>query len=1104
MWQILYTNIRGFRGKKHSLIEILEDTQPHLFLITETQMRSNISEKIDGYTLFSRVRDQKNGGGVAILVRDDIRNIITSQVPERNIELIWAIIQRKKKPPLFIGSYYGKQETRTNKNEIEREFQLLSEEIEEKSKDGEILLAMDANAKIGILNEEVSRNGKLLLDVIKRHNLEIINSSKKCTGRITRKNTAKSDEFSAIDFVIASQTAEKWISKMIIDEEGLLKVKGKKETDHNTISIKIAIENTEKIKPIKSIGWNIKAPSEKWTQFEENLKNNYEKASEIIMNNNLSMEERYNKWFHELDNAARQSIGKTTFKVRKKKKISKEICELQKEKLAVKNELKNETDKEKRYLLIGVYKQLQNKTKEEITKEQVQQTEAIFNTITNDKTGKTFWKVKKNLTRDPIIESLTVKNNEGVRQYTPEGIKETTAAYYENLYSKKEFPYHPYHDEVVYNNNYNVTQKQYDTQSYNQEPLLDEIIKIIQDKKNGKSAPDLKNEMLKKTGDTMIRFIHPLIKAIWNDEIIPSRWNTGAITSIWKGKGDREDLSNQRGITTSSAIGTIVDTLIDNRIARVVPFTEAQGGGKRGAMTADHLFILRAIICTSQKRKQETFITYYDVKKAYDNVDNADMLNIMWQKGLRGKTWRILKNLNEGLNANIKTRFGPTRTVKMEIGGKQGSRLTGRMFSKLMDTLAEDIEPTGEGFKIDETLTIGCLLWVDDVVSCVEGQNNQEKMLDRIADFAIKHKLRWGADKCKVMRVGKINNETQKWKLGSLEIEESDTYKYLGDVVTNDGKNAKNIETRKNKTFAATCGINSIAGTSVLRKIETKVILELHDKVILSALLTNAEAWTLNKSEKDEIERIEIQTLKMLFDLPIHTPTPAIIHTFGTLYTNLRIEKKRLMYLHRVINKRDTSWTKKVLLILERLNIGWAKSIKETLTDLNLPSDFSIIRSATKRQWKMAVNQKIEIKNRNRLFNDCHKTENNNLTRKTKTTHIVDNIEDEMYVRAPIPELSFCNKQETKTLITARFGMLECGKNFKGTMREMCNTCNVIDDEDHRLNYCERFKNINLFDTQPKVAFSDVFSTDMIIVRAIMKHIEKVWNVTTAHGNMNK
>ena len=1067
-------------------------------------MRSNINEKIGGYTLLSRIREDRNGGGVAILVRDDIKNIVTPQIPDRNIELIWAFIQRKKKCPLFIGTYYGKQETRTSKNEIEREFQLLSEEIKEKSKDGEVLIAMDANAKIGVLNETVSRNGKLLLDVIKNHNLSIMNCTNKCTGQVTRKNTANNDEFSAIDFIVASSTVEKWINKVIIDEDGLMKLKGKKESDHNTISIEIEMGNIENIRPVKNIGWNLKAPQEKWKQFEENLKNSYNKASKIIMDENLSIEERYNKWYHELDNAARNSIGKTTFNLRNKKKASNEIRQLQKEKNTVKKLLKNEKDKEKRFLLVGRYKQLQNETNEQTLKEQAYQTEIKFNKIINDSSGKTFWKEKKNITRDPTLEMLTIKNSEGMRQYTPEGIMESTAKYYENLYSKKIFPSHPYHIEVIHNNNNNVTDNRYDTQWYNQEPSMDEIAKIIQEKKNGKSAPDIKNEMLKNTGETMLKFIHPLIKTIWNNEAIPSRWNTGAITSIWKGKGDREDLSNQRGITTSSAIGTIIDTLIDNRISRVVPFTEAQGGGKKGAMTCDHLFILRAIICISQKQKRKTFITYFDVKKAYDNVDNSDMLNIMWQKGLRGKTWRILKNLNEGLQANIKTRFGMTRTVKMEIGGKQGSRLTGRMFSKLMDTLAEDIEPTGEGFKLDDNLTVGCLLWVDDVVSCVEGKPNQEKMLNKIADFATKHKLRWGAEKCKVMRVGKKEGDEQKWKLGPLDIEESDTYKYLGDIVTSDGKNTKNLEARKNKTFAATAGINSIAGASVLRRIETRVILELHDKVILSALLTNAEAWTLSKSEKDEIERIEIQTLKMLFDLPIHTPTPAIIYTLGTLYTNLRVDKKRLMFLHRLINKRDTSWVKKTLLILEHLNIGWTKSIKETLSNLDLPTEFSIIKTATRRQWKRAVDEKIEIKNRNQLLSDCHKTVGNLQTRKTKTAHIVDNLDETTYTREPSPLLRFCNRQETKTLIIARFGMLECGKNFKGSMSEICAKCNVLDDENHRLNHCSNYKNVNLLDTCDNVNFRDIFSTDINTVKNVIKLIEKVWNVTNAHGSMNK
>ena len=422
-------------------------------------------------------------------------------------------------------------------------------------------------------------------------------------------------------------------------------------------------------------------------------KNRYIKATDIILNERGNIDEKYNKWCREIDSAARESIGKTTFNLNRKKKVSKEIHLLKKDKKMTKTLIEKEKDPEKRFQLIGRYKKVQNDIQEQTTKELVEQTEIRIQRITSDNTGKTFWREKKKLARDATLDLLTVKDDTGLRQYTPDGIKETTASCYENLYAKKKFPHHPYHDEVIYNINQNMNEKQYDNEYFNQLPSFEEIKKIVESKKNGKSAPDFKNEMLKRTGETMIHFLYPLVKAIWKNEDIPSRWNTGSITSIWKGKGDREVLSNQRGITTSSCIGTIVDTLIDNRIARVVPFTEAQGGGKKGSMTCDHLFILRAIFSISQKQKRPTFITFFDVKKAYDNVDNMDMLNIMWQKGLKGKTWRILKNLNQDLKANIKTRYGPTRIVEMEIGGKQGSRLTGRMFSKLMDTLAEDIIP---------------------------------------------------------------------------------------------------------------------------------------------------------------------------------------------------------------------------------------------------------------------------------------------------------------------------------------------------------------------------------------------------------------------------
>ena len=639
---------------------------------------------------------------------------------------------------------------------------------------------------------------------------------------------------------------------------------------------------------------------------------------------------------------------------------------------------------------------------------------------------------------------------------------------------------------------------------HNKVPELEEITEIILNKKNGKSTPDLKNEMLKKPGETMIKLIYPMIVTIWKEEKIPSIWNTGNVTSIWKGRGDKEDPSNHRGITTSSSIGTILDSIIDNRIASTVPFTQAQGGGKRGASTYDHLFILRAIMDIAKKQKRSLFLTFYDVSKAYDNVDNADMLKIMWDKGLKGKAWRILKELNSNLKAKINTRYGQTRTIDMEIGGKQGSRLTGRMFSKLMDMLQEEIEPTGEGFQLQNDFIVPYLLWVDDVVSCAEGKESQEKMLKRVNDFGVKHKLKWGAAKCNVLKIGKHKDDTHnEWKLGEELIKETDNYKYLGDIVTSDGKNERNIEARKNKVTASIVAINTIAASEVLRKIETMVLLELHEKIILSALLTNAEAWTLNTANRKELDKTEIQALKYMFDLPTHTPTPAIIYSFGMLYTQHRFDKKRLLYLHKLLNSKDETWTKRTLMTLIDLEIGWGKSIMETLSDYDLPTNLEVIKSETKRRWKRIVKERIERKNIIRLHDDCHKMENGVKIPKTKTKHIIQHLDNHAYQRQPLKELLLCTKQEAKTLMIARFGMLECGKNFKGSQKETCAHCNEPDNENHRLNYCKRYKDINLFDSDFKVNFDDIHSEDIQIIKSVITHIEKVWNVRTAHGTVH-
>ena len=247
----MYANVRGIKGKITSLSATLHEYEPQIFLMSETQLRTDTGLRLDGYTLYSRCRKNGSGGGVAVLVRNDVVKNIAPHISDRNIELIWISVRRKHRQPIFVGCYYGKQECRVSSDEITQEMSDLQEEITEMKKEGDIFLAMDGNGKIGILGEAMSRNGKLLKQVFDNTNLIVMNKSEKCHGSITRRNTGNEHEFSAIDFIVATENVEKCIEKVLIDEDGLALIKGKKNSDHNTIISTLSVGSVDKPRVVK-------------------------------------------------------------------------------------------------------------------------------------------------------------------------------------------------------------------------------------------------------------------------------------------------------------------------------------------------------------------------------------------------------------------------------------------------------------------------------------------------------------------------------------------------------------------------------------------------------------------------------------------------------------------------------------------------------------------------------------------------------------------------------------------------------------------------------------------------------------------------------------
>ena len=396
----------------------------------------------------------------------------------------------------------------------------------------------------------------------------------------------------------------------------------------------------------------------------------------------------------------------------------------------------------------------------------------------------------------------------------------------------------------------------------------------------------------------------------------------------------------------------------------------------------------------------------------------------------------------------------------------------------------------------DTNLKIAGLVYVDDATTFATNYQQQEKTLQYVNEFAIKHQLEWGEDKCKVMEVGRHKEEKTEWKLGEKTITNCKKYKYLGETISRDGKNIENLSDRFSKIKQTVGSIMTCGKSSIMKRIETQVLLKLHETVTLPTLLSSAETWVLDSTEIAMVNRMELWALKSMFRLPPTTPNPAIIYTTGVLYAEVRVMKKQLLYLHKLLQKEHENWTKQILHVLRENCAGWAKKIEEILEDWGLEQEWSTIATKTKVEWTNEVDMAGERINHEKLKDECHKTERGEKRLKTKTKNLMDKIEDKNYVRKPIDAIFNLSSIETRALIMGRFGMLDCKVNFsKGYGGKMCGECRVLDDESHRINDCLTYRNVNLVDSDDRIDFSMIHSEDEEQIAKVVKVILSMWDL---------
>ena len=174
---------------------------------------------------------------------------------------------------------------------------------------------------------------------------------------------------------------------------------------------------------------------------------------------------------------------------------------------------------------------------------------------------------------------------------------------------------------------------------------------------------------------------------------------------------------------------------------------------------------------------------------------------------------------------------------------------------------------------------------------------------------------------------------------------------YLGDLISCDGKNAKNIAQRISKGIGSITQIIHLLEIMSLGEHYMEIALLLRESMLVNGILTNSEIWYgLTNSEINEFEDLDRLFLRRILKVPISTPQEAFHLELGILPIGIIIKARRINYLHYLVSRRKSEMLHQFF--ITQWNIpckgDWTETVRGNLEEFDIPIDLDYIRNKSK------------------------------------------------------------------------------------------------------------------------------------------------------------
>lgn len=843
---ILSFNTASLRRRRQELELLVQEKQPHFILLQETSDKG--IPTLHNYRLIDSIPAGRGTRGSAIFAssKDGWEKLGIPQSTGGMETLGIVFIQNGSSRLRIINAYNSP----ANKIPVPGIIELVNDKTP-------TVIIGDFNAKCNVpIHRNSNRNGQLLDDAAENGEIFIA-----APTQYTRYDSANRSP-SMIDFAITATRHSSLISNVhVLQDIG---------SDHRPILFTINERVQFSISTSKPL-----FEKADWLEYRKKISQNIVTAPQVS-HDSASIDKCVAYMTELIREADAESIPRTKSSSKPNMKPKPlHIVLLIKEKQRLRKRLKQKNE----YQLKPAINKLDKRIKREIKKSECDHIRKQWQDERN-KSPHGFYRLARKILKPTATEnSFPVKDKKGQRATTTAQKLQIFKTHFDIVFRAHEKdPNHEFEDSAnAYIQNMRLKYSDVRKREWPKDMDLNvdrtRIVRILKKVKNTSPGEDnIFYDHIKNLPTNGLDYLANIYETTIEACYFPKQWKNGRVALIPKPGKDHSEPKNYRPITLLSALGKILERLINEIITTYVEdkhlIPESQAGYRKNRSSQDQLYRLSEDASKAVINGTVSMATLFDVEKAFDRL---------WQEGFALKLQKasvpepviaLLVNYLTNRTIQIKLDKLVSDPIHLETGTPQGSCLSGTIWGLWQHDIPQ---PNAS----DHTFLSQ---YADDIASwCnapdhVTARQNLQKYNNKLIEWCREWKMKLASSKTQLIaftKKKKIRRSFVYQEIENTKINHSDQVTFLGITFDFDMSWRSHSEILKNRLKQRVKMFAGITGPRLYPRADTDTSLKIL-KTMIEPIIYYAAAATCARPVKSysELDKIIQNAARMALAIP--------------------------------------------------------------------------------------------------------------------------------------------------------------------------------------------------------------------------------------------